>query len=245
MLATAVLIAQVTAQEGDAPTLTLADSADWGQYLADANGMSIYLYTLDEQGTSACVDACTNNWLPVLVAEGAEVSVAAGLDSELLGAIERVDGGSQLTYAGAPLYTFKRDTQPGQTRGQGLGGQFYLVSAKGTAVTEAVPEVATVIDDELMAALLSEGRLTFSSNCAVCHGAEGAGAIGPGFVGNSILADKVFVINRVLDGFAEHGMPPFGPALSDRQIAAVTTYIRNSWGNELGPVLEGEVAAER
>lgn len=245
LLALAVLVAQVTAQEGDTPTLTLADSADWGQYLADADGMSIYLYTLDEEGTSVCVDVCTTNWPPVLVEEGAEVTVVEGLDAELLGTIERADGSSQLTYGGVPLYTFRRDAQPGHTRGQALGGQFYLVSVTGTAVTEAVPEEASAIDEELMTALMAEGGLTFSSQCAVCHGAQGAGAIGPGFVGNGILADKFFVINRVLDGFTDHGMPPFAPVLSDRQISAVTTYIRNSWGNEYGPLLEEEVAAQR
>ncbi|HET8985960.1 MAG TPA: c-type cytochrome [Trueperaceae bacterium] len=244
LLALAVL-SQVTAQDGDAPTLTLVDNAEWGQHLADAEGNSIYLYTLDQDGTSACIDACVNNWPPVLVEAGAEVTVAEGLDAALVGTVERADGTSQLTYGGVPLYTFRRDTQPGHVRGQGLGGQFYLVSVAGTAVTDAIPEEATVISEEDMTALMTEGRLTFSSHCAVCHGAEGAGAIGPGFVGNSILADKVFVVNRVLDGFIDHGMPPFGPALSDRQVSAVTTYIRNSWGNEFGPVLEEEVAAER
>ncbi|HLU82377.1 MAG TPA: c-type cytochrome [Trueperaceae bacterium] len=245
VLTTTIVVTQVAAQEADAPTLTLADNAEWGQYLTDSEGMSLYLYTLDEDGTSACVDACVNNWPPVLVPEGAEVTVTEGLDAELIGTIERADGTMQLTYGGAPLYSFRRDTEPGHTRGQGLGGQFYLVSTTGTAVTEAIAEDATVIDDDLMAALMSEGRLTFSSHCAVCHGAAGAGAIGPGFVGNSILGDKFFVINRVLDGFIDHGMPPFGGVLSDRQVSAVTTYIRNSWGNEFGPILEEEVAAER
>lgn len=245
LLTVAVLVTQVTAQQGDAPTLTVADNAEWGQHLADADGMSLYLYTLDEAGTSACVDACTNNWPPVLVDDVTAVTLADGLDAALVGTIERADGSSQLTYGGAPLYTFRRDTEAGQIRGQALGSQFYLVSVTGTALTDAIPEAATVIDEDLMAALMSEGRLTFATNCAVCHGAEGGGAIGPGFHGNSILGDKLFVINRVLDGFIDHGMPPFGTALSDRQVSAVTTYIRNSWGNEFGPVLEEEVATER
>jgi len=245
LLALAALLTQGAAQEGAAPTLALADSPDWGQHLATAEGMSVYLYTLDEDGTSVCVDACANNWPPLLVEEGVELTVGEGLDATLVGTTERADGGTQVTYGGAPLYIFRRDTQPGHTRGQALGGQFYLVSATGSALTDAVPEEATVIDEELMAALLSEGRLTFSTHCAVCHGAAGAGAIGPGFVGNGAIADKVYVINRVIDGFIDHGMPPFGGVLSDRQISAVTTYIRNSWGNEFGPILEEEVAQER
>src|SRR5690606_3741506 len=70
VLTTTIVVTQVAAQEADAPTLTLADNAEWGQYLTDSEGMSLYLYTLDEDGTSACVDACVNNWPPVLVPEG-------------------------------------------------------------------------------------------------------------------------------------------------------------------------------
>ncbi|RYF55170.1 MAG: cytochrome c, partial [Comamonadaceae bacterium] len=33
-----------------------------------------------------------------------------------------------------------------------------------------------------------------------------------------------------------HGMPPFGHVLSENDVAALATYIRNSWGNEAGPV---------
>jgi mono/diheme cytochrome c family protein len=39
-------------------------------------------------------------------------------------------------------------------------------------------------------------------------------------------------------------MPPFN-GLSDRQVAAVATYIRNSWGNEFGIVTEAQIAAYR
>ena len=31
-------------------------------------------------------------------------------------------------------------------------------------------------------------------------------------------------------------MPPFGQLLNDNDIAALVTYIRNSWGNEAGGV---------
>lgn len=244
-----VLISQVVAQDAaSGPSLDVATSEEWGEHLVTADGMSVYLYVLDEDGTLACVDACTTNWLPVMAdadaAEGADATLAEGLDSELLGTVERPDGGAQLTYGGHPLYTFRRDTEAGHTRGQALGDQFFLVSVAGEAVTEREEQEAVEIDEEAMASLMSDGRLVFTSNCAVCHGAEGQGGIGPGFVGNGVIDDSTFVINRIIDGFIDHGMPPFGH-LSDRQIASVATYIRNSWGNEFGPVLEEEVAAER
>jgi mono/diheme cytochrome c family protein len=40
-------------------------------------------------------------------------------------------------------------------------------------------------------------------------------------------------------------MPAFDWRLNDAQVAAVLTYIRNSWGNAAGPVSSGVVASER
>lgn len=38
-----------------------------------------------------------------------------------------------------------------------------------------------------------------------------------------------------------YGMPPFGQALSDQEVAAVVSYIRNSWNNRAGFVSPVEV----
>lgn len=40
-------------------------------------------------------------------------------------------------------------------------------------------------------------------------------------------------------------MPEFGPVLSDEQIAAIATFIENSWGNANGIVLPEDVKAVR
>jgi mono/diheme cytochrome c family protein len=53
------------------------------------------------------------------------------------------------------------------------------------------------------------------------------------------------VVDRVLNGFIDHGMPAWRNVLSDDQISAVLTFVRNSWGNEFGAVLAEEVAAAR
>ena len=37
------------------------------------------------------------------------------------------------------------------------------------------------------------------------------------------------------------GMPPFGPQLSDQEVAALVSYVRNSWGNQGGFVSASEV----
>jgi mono/diheme cytochrome c family protein len=40
-------------------------------------------------------------------------------------------------------------------------------------------------------------------------------------------------------------MPPFVLNLSDRELAALSTYLRSSWGNQSAPVTELEVSQAR
>ena len=53
----------------------------------------------------------------------------------------------------------------------------------------------------------------------------------------------IHVVAQIVLGRGQ--MPPFGNRLSDEQIAAVAQYIRNSWGNDFGPVTPKDVADTR
>jgi mono/diheme cytochrome c family protein len=139
-----------------------------------------------------------------------------------------------------------------------MSGSYEIAAAEPTPVAETpapepapapAPEPAPApaaqpaeADPALMRALMSEGQTVFSRNCARCHGADGEGGEGPRFIGYDRLSFAGVIISQVINGGAY--MPPF-PALSDRQIAAVATYIRNSFGNEFGIVTEDQVATRR
>lgn len=234
------LVASVAAQAA----FGVAQNEEYGPHLTTDAGRTLYLYVEDSETESTCVDSCTRNWPPLLVGEG-EVTVGEGADASLLGTITRPDGTEQVTYGGHPLYTFARDTDEGTTRGQRLGDAFFLVSPAGESITDKLPPQRAEIDPELYDTLMADGAQAYTSNCAVCHGAEGGGGIGPKLAGNSVLGGADFVVERVLNGFIEHGMPPFRDSLNDHQIAAVVTYIRDAWGNDFGPVLEEEVSSQR
>jgi predicted lipoprotein with Yx(FWY)xxD motif len=45
------------------------------------------------------------------------------------GTIKRADGTTQLTFAGAPLYTFILDKKPGDLKGQGVQSIWWAVAA--------------------------------------------------------------------------------------------------------------------
>jgi mono/diheme cytochrome c family protein len=92
------------------------------------------------------------------------------------------------------------------------------------------------------AELIAQGEQLFEQDCAVCHQPDGTGAppAFPALAGNENLQDLSRIVQNIHQG--EGNMPPF-PNLTAEQIAALATYIRNSWGNAFGEVATEEVAA--
>jgi mono/diheme cytochrome c family protein len=122
----------------------------------------------------------------------------------------------------------------------------YLHSMPQSGAAPAAPTVE--------AKVRTAGVAIYRDNCAACHGAGGAGAAGliPSLIGDGVVvgADPVSVLHVILHGAtANHtqfaptdpGMPAFDWKLSDAQVAAVATYIRNSWGNQASVVDAGTV----
>jgi cytochrome c553 len=102
------------------------------------------------------------------------------------------------------------------------------------------------------------GAQIYEQQCAACHGPQGEGAPGAyrALAGNRAvtLATPANLIRVVLEGgFAPsthgnpqpYGMPPFGPSLSDTDIAAVLSHIRGAWGHTAPAVSELEVLKAR
>jgi Raf kinase inhibitor-like YbhB/YbcL family protein len=105
-----------------------------GQYLADINGMTLYVFSADQSGsgTSACNGPCPTAWPPAAVAYA---PVTPDSPPGVVGSIGRQDGSQQLTYNGMPLYNYARDTSPGQTNGQGItafGGTWTVATPLGS-----------------------------------------------------------------------------------------------------------------
>jgi cytochrome c oxidase subunit II len=92
------------------------------------------------------------------------------------------------------------------------------------------------------AALLKEGETLYGQSCAGCHQATGAGLPGafPALAGDEKLSDAKLIVSAVHRG--KNAMPAVGAAFSDEQLAAVATYVRNSWGNKFGGVTPEQAA---
>ncbi len=105
--------------------------------------------------------------------------------------------------------------------------------AKALAIQEAANK--TLSFDELY----SEGEAVYNKYCASCHLADGKGIppTFPAIAGSAIAMGEVGAhLNRVIYG--GQGMPPFGEQLSPVESAAVITFQRNAFGNNMGDLVQ-------
>ncbi|MET3108897.1 cytochrome c oxidase subunit 2 [Oxalobacteraceae bacterium GrIS 1.18] len=98
-------------------------------------------------------------------------------------------------------------------------------------------EMAALADDPskvwTMDELKQRGEKVYTSNCIVCHQANGKGVPGafPALDGSAIVAGaKDIQMHLVMKG--KNAMPSWEKVLSDTDIAAVITYTRNNWSNK-------------
>ena len=113
------------ASEEGQPTVFVRQDPALGPILTDAKGMTLYLFTKDTtKGESTCYDKCAENWPPFMANE--PFSLPFTVKGEL-STVQRTDGTSQVAFNGIPLYYFAKDTEPGQTNGQGVGDVWFVV----------------------------------------------------------------------------------------------------------------------
>lgn len=238
-----VFAALPASAQGSTQTLiALGTTPTMGSVLTDAQGKTLYVLLTDSKNPeekkaalAACDKACLSKWAPVR-ADGRPL--ARDLMPGLLGSVKRADGTGQATYRDWPLYVYADDTKAGEVNGQGYLQVAYVISPVG-AVNKSAPKSATAsakpaavkpVDPAMMAL----GQEKFAATCAGCHGSAGQGAFGAALAGFPRLANDNAFIRQILVGSGD--MPGFAGALSDKDVAAVATYARNSWGNQFGPI---------
>jgi cytochrome c oxidase subunit 2 len=96
-----------------------------------------------------------------------------------------------------------------------------------------------------LAELKERGAKVYAANCQACHQANGQGVKGafPSLDGSQVVMNKEQQVAIMLNG--KGAMPPW-KQLSDVELAAVATYVKNSWGNSAGTAVQpAEFAAAR
>jgi len=105
---------------------------------------------------------------------------------------------------------------------------------------------------------LERGKTVYENVCALCHNTDGSGKPGqaPPFVGSEwVLGSPARVVRIPLVGLTgpvkvkdqewNLSMPAMGAALSDEDLAAVLSYMRQSWGNKAAAIMPEQVKAIR
>ena len=111
----------------------------------------------------------------------------------------------------------------------------WVEEQKGAAVAEA-----SAADKEWTAEeLIAKGETVYANNCASCHMADGAGMAGtfPAMTGSALVTGDINAqVDLMMKG--KGMMPAFGQMLSAVDFAAVSTFIRNGLGNEVGDSIQ-------
>jgi cytochrome c oxidase subunit II len=83
--------------------------------------------------------------------------------------------------------------------------------------------------------LMERGKAVYTTNCLACHGANGEGGVGKPIAGSKVATGDVgHHLDTALHGVPGTAMQAFGSQLNDVDMAAVITYQRNAFGNNMG-----------
>ena len=104
-------------------SVVIMKNSNVGTYLADGQGKTLYVLRNDMTGMSTCTGSCIQTWPAFL---SSNVIVPSGLVSADFTVFQRTDATSQSTHKGMPLYYYSGDGKSGDTRGQGIGGVWFV-----------------------------------------------------------------------------------------------------------------------
>lgn len=130
-------------------------------------------------------------------------------------------------------------------------GARHEASERNTPRTTTGSSIVSVVHHQ-------DGEQIYNTRCMSCHQMNGQGvstSFPPLTDTEWVTGDKGRLIRILLQGLSgsievngtnySGTMPPWGGALDDEDMAAISTYIRTSWGNDASAVTADEVARVR
>ncbi len=132
---------QASSQGSGNAVVSVKNQSGAGQTLVDSSGKTLYFSDQEKSGKILCTGSCLGFWFP-LTTSSTSVQTPHGVTGKL-GTIKRSDNGKlQVTYNGAPLYTFKLDSAAGDAKGNNFSDAFgsnhfmwHAAGATGKATT--------------------------------------------------------------------------------------------------------------
>jgi cytochrome c oxidase subunit 2 len=87
--------------------------------------------------------------------------------------------------------------------------------------------------------LMTRGEGVYQRMCVACHGASGEGGVGKAIAGSPVATGDINAhLDLLVNGVNGTAMQAFGEQLNDLDMAAVLTYTRTAFGNNMGDSLQ-------
>jgi predicted lipoprotein with Yx(FWY)xxD motif len=100
-----------------------------GRILTDRHGRTLYLFLEDRRARSTCYGGCARVWPPAIAT--ARPNAGPKVLPGMLTRTKRRNNTYQLVYEGHPLYRMDADVKPGDMKGEGFLGTWWVVSPSG------------------------------------------------------------------------------------------------------------------
>ncbi len=136
--------AGATGPAAQAVNVQLNGKAGVGGFLSDAAGKTLYVFAKDARGgRGTCVGECAEKWPPFFLES---IVAASGLPKQEFRVVNRDDGKKQVAFRGFPLYYFSGDKEPGETKGDGVNGKWFVAKVPFyTVMLSEAPNVGTFL----------------------------------------------------------------------------------------------------
>jgi cytochrome c oxidase subunit 2 len=109
----------------------------------------------------------------------------------------------------------------------------------GAKQAEAAEIKALMAQTFTMDELMERGEAVYQRACLACHGAKGEGGLGKAIAGSPIATGELGVhLDVGINGVPGTSMQAFGGQMNDVDMAAVITYQRNAFGNNMGDMVQ-------
>lgn len=230
-------------------------SAEWnrGAYLVQGAGHCAACHTPKgvlggDHGDEPLQGYALKGWFAPNITDDKALGLGAWSESDIVHYLR--SGHNRIAAASGPMAEVVEDSSSALQDSDLLAIARYLKS-KHTQTSQAAPLAAT--DPAMMA-----GAAIYQDVCSACHQSNGKGVayLIPDLAAASSVSSRepTSIISVLLHGAQSAAtateptgasMPAFGRQLTNTQIAAVVTYIRNSWGHAATAVSADDVQKAR
>lgn len=131
------------------PAVQVRSHPEYGKILTGPDGLSLYMFDQDTKGgsDSSCTGGCADAWSPLTVSSDSDILASPSVDAPV-GTITRMDGSTQVTVDGWPVYHFQNDTDVGDVNGQGVQDAWWLLGADGSVMRSMSGDTTTTTESD-------------------------------------------------------------------------------------------------